>query len=124
MEEFIFREECSSIIGCAMEVHKTLGSGFLEAVYQETLSVEFEKENIPFEKEKVLNIEYKGIPLSKKYIADFFCYEQIIVELKAVENLCLEHTAQVLNYLKATDKKLGLLINFGNTKLQYRRIII
>lgn len=124
MEEFILKEECYSIIGCAMEVHKTLGCGFLEAVYQEAITIEFSKANIPFEKEKILEFDYKGMQLSKKYIADFFCFNQIIVELKAVENLCVEHTAQVLNYLKATDNKLGLLINFGNTKLQYKRIIL
>lgn len=124
MEEFILKNECYRIIGCAMEVHKELGAGFLEAVYQEALACEFDREGIPFEKEKVLDINYKGLQLSKKYVADFFCFNQIIVELKAVDAFCPEQTAQVLNYLKATKTKLGLLINFGALSLQYKRIIL
>lgn len=124
MKEFIFKEECYRIVGCAMEVHKELGAGFLEAVYQEALALEFMKADIPFEKEKVLDIQYKNIQLSKKYVADFLCFGQIIVELKAVDAICPEHTAQVLNYLKATHTKLGLLINFGTSSLQYKRIIL
>jgi len=124
MGDFIFKEECYRIVGCAMEVHKELGAGFLEAVYQEALAYEFNKAGLPFEKEKVLDIQYKSIQLSKKYVADFFCFGQIIVELKAADAICPEHTAQVLNYLKATQTKLGLLINFGTPSLQYKRIIL
>lgn len=124
MEEFILKNECYQIVGCAMEIHKVLGAGFLEPVYQEALSIEFTEQGIPFQKEKVLDVFYKDQLLTKKYVADFFCYEQIIVELKAVEKLCPEHTAQVLNYLKATGTKLGLLINFGSSSLQYKRIIL
>ena len=107
-----------------MEVHKTLGSGFLEAVYQEALKLEFEECEIPWSKEVLLEVTYKGRILDKKYIADFICFDEIIVELKAIEMLVPEHIAQVLNYLKATDKKLALLINFGASSLQYKRIIL
>jgi len=124
MEEYPFKEECYKIIGCCMEVHNELGCGFLEPVYQEALSVVLLENKIPFVKEKVLDIEFRGRILNKKYIADFICFDEVIVELKAVEGLLPEHTAQVLNYLKATGKKLGLLINFGSPKLQYKRVIL
>lgn len=107
-----------------MEVHSELGSGFLEPVYQEALSIEFLEAGIPFRKEARLDLEYKGMPLEKKYIADFICYDQLIVELKAKEALAPEHTAQVLNYLKATNFKVGLLLNFGTNKLQYKRVVL
>jgi GxxExxY protein len=124
MEEFPFREECYKIIGCSMEVHKTLGHGFLEPVYQEALALELAEADIPFMKEKVLDIHYKGKLLQKKYVADYVCFDEVIVELKAVESLSPDHLAQVLNYLKATGKKIGLLINFGSRSLQYKRVIL
>lgn len=124
MEEFPFKQECYQIIGCCMEVHKALGPGFLEAVYQEALSLELQAANIPFIKEKVLEVWYKGILLEKKYVADFLCFNDVIVEVKAVEALSPEHIAQVLNYLKATGKKIGLLVNFGSRSLQYKRVIL
>jgi len=123
MEGFPFKDECYQIIGCCMEVHKTLGHGFLEAVYQEALALELAAAGILFTKEKVLDIHYKGMLLDKKYVADFICFDEVIVELKAVEALNQEHLAQVLNYLKATNKKIGLLINFGARSLQYKRVI-
>jgi len=123
MEEFLFRDECYEIIGCAIKAHNELGSGFLESVYQEALALEFVENKIPYQKEKLIEIEYKGRVLEKKFIADFLCYGQIIVELKAVSNLAPEHYAQVLNYLKATNIRLGILINFGSERLQYKRII-
>jgi len=107
-----------------MEVHKNLGAGFLEPVYQEALSLELAVANIPFTKEKVLDVWYKGKLLEKKYVADFVCFGEVIVELKAVETIIPEHLAQVLNYLKATGKKVGLLINFGSRSLQYKRVIL
>jgi GxxExxY protein len=123
-EEYIYKEECFRIIGCAMEVHKQLGNGFLEAVYQEALHYEFLKNSIPFQELKPLEIQYKDIVLEKMYIADFVCYDQIILELKVAKSLCDEHYSQVLNYLNATKLKLGLLINFGAKSLQYKRIIL
>lgn len=122
--EFRFKEECYDIIGACMDVANELGCGFLEPVYQEALCLEFIEQGIPFGKEKVLNICYKGHLLSKKYMADFVCFNQIILELKAVESIRPEHIVQVLNYLKATGMTLGLLVNFGTAKLQYKRIIL
>ncbi len=123
-EEYIYKEECYNIIGCAMEVHKQLGNGFLEAVYQEALHYEFLKNNIPFQELKLLDVHYKDTVLKKQYIADFICYDRIIIELKVAKNLCDEHYSQVLNYLYVTKLNLGLLINFGGTSLQYKRIIL
>jgi GxxExxY protein len=123
MEEYIYKEECYKIIGACMEVHKELGSGFLEGIYQESLSIELETSLIPFSKEAKLDVLYKDIHLSKHYFADFICYEDIIVETKAVSELSKQHIGQVLNYLKATNSKIGLLVNFGSEKLQHKRII-
>ena len=107
-----------------MEVHKELGCGFLESVYQEAFEIELQKQNIPYEREKLLNIYYKGIKLNKRYSADFVCYDKIVVELKALSALTTDHEAQVLNYLKVTGLKLGLLFNFGSRSLQYKRLIL
>ncbi len=122
--EYPFKEECYEIIGACMEVANELGCGFLEAVYQEALYYEFSDRKIPFENQRKLDIYFKKRLLSKKYLADFLCFGEVILEIKAIEALHPEHTAQVLNYLKATGKKIGLLVNFGTTKLQYKRIIL
>jgi GxxExxY protein len=122
--EYPYKEECYQIIGAAMEVHSELGCGFLESVYQEALGLLLDEKLIPFEKEKVLDIKFRGQVLCKKYKADFLCYDEVIVELKATDSIHSEHVAQVLNYLKATGKKIGLLINFGTTRLQYKRVIV
>ena len=117
----IYKEEGYNIVGAAMEVHKVLGSGFAEPVYQEALAIEFDISGIPYEKEKQLNISYKDRILNKFYQADFFCYEKIIVEIKALTALNSDHDSQILNYLKATNSKLGILINFGEKSLVYKR---
>jgi GxxExxY protein len=122
--EYPLKDECYEIIGACMEVANELGTGFLESVYQEALSLEFRELGIPFEKERLLDVFYKGQLLNKKFIADFICFNEVILELKVMDALYPEHTAQVLNYLKATGKKVGLLVNFGTTKLQYKRIIL
>ena len=122
-KEFPFKDETYAIIGCCMEVHSELGHGFLEAVYQEALEIVFKSKNIPYEREKILHIFFRGIILDKWYVADFICFNEIIVELKACESLTPKDVAQVLNYLKATQKKLGILVNFGASQLQYKRII-
>lgn len=106
-----------------MEVHKNLGCGFLEAVYQEALEIEFKVNNISFLKEAPLKVLYKGKYLEKTYCADFVCYDKIIVELKATKSIEAVHEAQIMNYLKATGYKLGLLINFGEQSLNYKRIV-
>ena len=105
-----------------MEVHNNLGNGFLEAVYQEALEKEFKIQNIPYEREKFLPIIYKGEILEKQYFADFVCFGKIIVELKAVSNIVKAHKAQVLNYLKAANLEIGLLVNFGENSLKWQRI--
>ena len=124
MAKLIFREESYLIIGACMEVHRELGCGFLEAVYQTALAIEFERQKIPFEREKEIEIFYKGIHLNKKYCADFICYNKILLELKAMNNLISEHESQILNYLKATQLRLGLLINFGKINLEYKRFVL
>ena len=108
-----------------MKVHNTLGCGFLEAVYQEALEIEFNKLGIPYEREKELEIVYDGVVLNKKYVADFVCYDRIILELKAVKELDDSHRSQVFNYLKATGFKLGFLINFGKyDEIQIERKVL
>jgi len=107
-----------------MNVHNELGCGFLEPIYQEALAFEFHDLNIPFQREKVLEVHYKQHLLAKKYVADYLCYDKIIVELKAKDSISTEHIAQTLNYLKATNNRIGLIVNFGTTKLQYKRIIL
>ncbi len=121
LTELIYKEESHKIIGSAIEVHKTLGNGFLEPVYQEALAVEFEKKGIPFEKEKQLRIKYKDVYLTKYYSADFICYDKIIIECKALKGLLPEHESQVINYLNATGFRLGILINFGGMKTEFKR---
>lgn len=121
--DLIFKDECYKIIGCAMEVHRELGAGFLEAVYQEALAFEFDNQGIHYQLQEVIDIYYKETLLNKKYVSDFICYNEIIVELKTVDKLKSEHYAQVLNYLKATKCKLGILINFGSSSLEYKRIV-
>jgi len=119
----LYESETYGIIGAAMAVHSELGPGFLETVYQEALEYEFSLDNIPTHKEVPLQVYYKDRLLSKFYIADFVCYDKIIVEVKSVKALHNEHKAQILNYLNATKLKLGLLINIGQQKLEYQRII-
>ncbi len=106
-----------------MEVHTVLGSGFLEAVYQEALEIEFKKREIPYARESQVKIIYKDITLKKTYYADFVCYDKIIVETKAIQQLTGIDESQVINYLKATGFELGLLINFGAESLEYKRLV-
>jgi GxxExxY protein len=112
------------VIGACFEVYKEKGCGFLEPVYQECLEIELEMQGVPFESQKPIPVTYKGRPLSHRYVADFVCFQKIILELKAVSVLTDEHRAQLLNYLNATGLKLELLVNFGHhPKLEYERII-
>jgi len=123
MSKLIDEKLTYEIIGACMEVHRQLGCGFLEGVYQEALELEFQERGIPYVREKELTIEYKGEILKKKYYADFICYSKVVVELKALSDLAGEHEAQVINYLKASELDVGLLINFGKTSLQHKRLI-
>jgi GxxExxY protein len=111
------------IIEAAMEVHKELFSGFLEAVYQEALEREFNYQKIPHKSQPQVRIEYKGEPLEKKYEPDFICYDGVIVEIKAMDKLSSNEHAQIINYLKATKLKVGLLINFGSKSLEHKRFV-
>ena len=111
------------IIGAAMEVHKELGCGFLEAVYQEALGREFKGQEIPFISQPTIEISYKGQPLDKAYQPDFICFDEIIVEIKAISGLSGVEEAQLINYLKATGLKVGLLINFGAKSLEHKRLV-
>jgi GxxExxY protein len=113
-----------AIIGACMAVHNELGHGFLEAVYQEALAIEFTRRNIPFVREKKLVFLYTGVQLATHYEADFVCYDSIILELKALSDLNSAHFAQVINALKATNFERGLLVNFGAPRLEYKRLIL
>lgn len=106
-----------------MTVHKNLGSGFLESVYEEAVKREFEKEKIPFEAQKKLRVFYDGVPLDKYFKADFVCYDKIILEIKSVSFLNKTLEGQVINYLKATNHEVGILINFGEKSLKWKRFI-
>ncbi len=120
--DLLLRDEVFAIIGAAIAVHQELGPGFLEAVYQEALEIEPSDRRISFTSQTPLPVMYKGRPLKKEYIADFVCYKQIIVEIKALERLSSKEEAQIINYLKATGSQVGLLINFGSpAKLEWRR---
>ena len=112
-----------AIIGAAMEVHKELGRGFLEAVYQEALEREFRDRGIEFRLQPVVLIRYKGEVLNKNYQPDFICYDEVLVEIKALSNLSGTEESQIINYLKATGLEIGLLINFGTKTLEYRRFV-
>lgn len=120
---FLYESECSNIIGAAYDVHNELGNGFLESVYEEAFAIIMDEKEIPFDRQTQLNIFFRGRELEKYFIADFICYNSIIVEIKACETLKSEHMAQMMNYLKATKKKLGLLINFGSPRVQVKRVI-
>jgi GxxExxY protein len=113
-----------AIIGAAMEVHRDLGHGFLEAVYQEALALELASQNITFRREVPLTVKYKNQPLACAYKADFICYGQILVELKAIERLGNPEKSQVLNYLNATKFTRALLFNFGSPSLEYQRLVL
>ncbi len=121
--KILFKDESYAIIGACMKVHRALGPGFLEAVYEEVLEKEFIIQNIPFKKQVQLDLYYEGVKLKKHYRADFVCYDSIIVELKAVAQIPTVFYAQLQNYLKCTNMELGLLINFGTPSLTYKRIL-
>jgi len=123
MAEILYKNESYRIVGACMEVHKKLGAGFLEPVYQEALEREFVVREIPFIKQKKLELFYNEEKLKKYYVADFICFDQIIVELKALPFISKNDERQLLNYLKATKFSLGILVNFGEASLKYKRLI-
>ncbi len=113
-----------AIIGAAMEVHRELGCGFLEAVYHDAIAIEFETKQIPFKHEVLLPIQYKGHQLPTFYRCDFICFNRVIVELKAESKSTGKSESQVINYLKATGYQVGLLLNFGTPSLEYKRFVL
>ena len=124
-QKLILEEEVYAVMGAAMEVYYQGGTGFLEPVYQEMLAIEMNGRGIPYEAEKELFLEYKGVTLKKTYRADFICYGQVLIELKAVDRLSNIEIAQLLNYLKITKMRVGLLINFGaRPKLEWKRFVM
>ncbi len=125
MVELLLKEEVYRIVGAAMEVQKVLGRGFLEGVYQEALQMELALRGIPHIPFKPLQIAYKGQPLMRRYITDLICYEQVIVEVKALDQLTGKEVSQVLNYLKGTGLHVGLLLNFGSCGgLEWKRFVL
>jgi GxxExxY protein len=123
-EKILFKEESYRIIGACFEVYREEGNGYVEPVYQECLGIEFGIGGIPYVEKPRIRLHYKGKELSQTYEPDFIVFGEIIVELKAVKNLTDEHRAQVINYLKATNKRLGLLVNFGHyPRLEYERLV-
>jgi GxxExxY protein len=123
MSNIIFKEESRKVVGAIFEVHKRLGVGLLERVYQEALAIELQYRGIPFERERRYDVYYREQRLDSQYIADFVCYDKIIVELKAVSELSDVHKAQVRNYLTITGYRLGLLINFNELYMEPVRIL-
>ncbi|MBI3110739.1 MAG: GxxExxY protein [Ignavibacteriales bacterium] len=122
--ELLYREEVYAIVGAAIEVHRELGPGFLEAVYHEAMEIVLTAHNIPFKSNEKLRIRFKEILLRKEYEADFICYDKIIVEIKALDVVAGKEEAQLLHYLKTTGFRIGLLINFGSVgTLKWKRYI-
>jgi GxxExxY protein len=121
--KILYKEESFKIIGACMKVHRSLGAGFLEAVYEEALEKEFLIQNIPFKRQFKLELYYENEKLKKQYRADFVCYNTIILEIKAVSHIPDVFYAQLKNYLKCTKMELGMLINFGMSSLIYKRIV-
>ena len=121
----IYEDEAFRVRGAAFEVYRTMGPGFLEAVYQECLELELRRRSIPFETQKSLQLTYQGHALRQSYVADLVCFDEIVVELKACSTIAPEHRAQTINYLRATGLKLGLLMNFGSApKMQIERFAL
>jgi len=124
MPELIYKEKSYQIIGACMEVHQELGRGFDEIVYKDALQYEFKSANIPFERERKYDIQYKSVILPHQFYADFVVFGKIILEVKAVRVLTKSHTKQTMNYLAASGLKLGLLVNFGESSLNHKRIVL
>ena len=124
MSDLIYKEESYKIIGKCMEVHNNLGAGFMEIVYKDALELEFQKAGIPYEREKMYDVNYKGKILPHKYYADFVVFDKIILEVKAVSGIAEEFVAQAINYLKVSENKLALIVNFGELRLNSKRIVL
>jgi GxxExxY protein len=121
-DNLLYSDLTRDIIGAAIEVHKILGVGFLESVYEEALAIEFELQKIPSERQKTIDVFYKN-RLAKQFVCDFIVYDKIVIELKAIRKISDIEKAQMLNYLKATGLNLGLIFNFGSGSLEVKRLI-
>lgn len=123
-ENIILKEESYRIIGCCMEVHNYLGPGFLEIVYKDALELEFQKIGIPYERERMYEVNYKGVILPHRYYADFVVFRTIILEVKGRSGITDEFIARAINYLKVSNNPLALIVNFGELKLKSKRIVL
>jgi GxxExxY protein len=121
--ELLLKEETGIVIGICLDVHKHLGHGFLEIVYKDALELEFRRQGIPYEREKEFDIRYKDVILSRRFYSDFLVFDQLIVEIKAADGLAPEHQAQLLNYLRASGHRVGIIFNFGRLKLEWKRMV-
>jgi GxxExxY protein len=124
MGDFIHQDLSYQIIGLCMEIHNNLGGGFSEVVYKDALEWELKNAEIPFEREKEYRVNYKGFDLPHQFYADFVVFSQIIIEVKGVAEISDKFIAQCLNYLKVSDNQLALLINFGESRLNYKRVLL
>lgn len=124
MSKIIYQEESYLIMGILFDIHNNLGSGFSEIVYKDALEYEFQNQSIPFEREKEYNVKYKDIVLKHKFYADFVVFNKIILELKSCESINDNHIAQCLNYLKVSNNKLAIIVNFTKDNLEYKRLAL
>ncbi|WP_185290593.1 GxxExxY protein [Chryseobacterium lactis] len=124
MKDLVYKQESYAIIGICMEVHNNLGSGFSEIVYKDALEFEMSQAGIEYEREKEYAVHYKGIVLPHRFYADFVVFDKIILEVKGTAVIADEHIAQAINYLKVSENKLALVVNFGEVKLNYKRIVL
>jgi GxxExxY protein len=124
MGELIYKDEAFKIIGCCMEVHRELGKGHDEVIYKDALEIEFKRQSVSFTREREYTLSYKSVILPHKYFADFVVMDKIVLEAKAIECLTDSHVKQTLNYLAASKLKLGLLVNFGEDSLNYKRVVL
>ena len=122
-DKLLFKEETYQVIGACIKVHKNLGNGFAADVYKEALQKELTKNNVPFEKEKEINVFYDGLKLDKFYLTDFVCYKNILVEICTLKSIPDESHRKSVNILRATNYQLSLLINFGETSLKWKRFV-
>ena len=122
-KELLFKDECFIVVGLCMKVHRQLGKGFKEAVYKDALEIEFKNAGISYDREKKFKVEYEDLILAHRFDADFLVYKSIILEIKAASSIHTDAFRQTLNYLKSSQVKLGIIINFGTSRLQFQRII-
>ena len=124
MENLVYKEESFFVVGKCFEVHNNLGAGFLEIVYKDALEYEFRNAGIPFEREKRYEVNYKGIILAHKFYADFILFNKIILEVKGASGISEEFVAQAINYLKVSKNNLAIIANFGELKMNYKRVVL